>query len=289
MDAGLLDTERIVSGLSLRRVGCTGSSGRKIEVVDSAPSTNDLAWARAQEPDADGLVIFAEHQSAGRGRLGRAWESPRGAGLLCSVLLIEQPASEPTGHTGVGPRLGLLAAVACCDAIRDAAGVGVEIKWPNDLLVRGRKLGGILVESRAVAPPDDFAAGAGGLVRTAHVVGIGINCLQHRAHFPEPLRERATSLDLEAAGPIDRSTLARALLRHLDHWYADIQAHDDAEVKRAWLQRAAPLGQRVKLLHRGRRYEGHVVDLDPTAALVVQLDEGGRQVFDAATTTIVPE
>jgi len=292
VSVGLLEIERLVSGPARRRIGRVTAWGRLVEIVDSVPSTNDLAWARAGDPRRDGLVVLAEQQTAGRGRRGRSWESPRGASLLCSVLLLPRqhtaasPAEVSGGRRHSGPLLALLAAVACCDAIFEATSVSVEIKWPNDLLAGGRKLGGILVESRPW--PSDRGSGARGPdLGNAHVVGIGINCLQHRGHFPPDLRERATSLDLQSAGPIDRGALAVALLRHLDRCFADESIWTAEEVRQEWLRHAVPLGSRVMLEHGGRRYTGHVIDVDPTAALVVQLDRGGRRLFDAANTTIL--
>lgn len=185
--------------------------------------------------------------------------------------------------------MGLAAAVACCEAIARATGVRVQIKWPNDLVFEGRKLGGILVESRrgggGPAPRGPRSAAA----PAAYVVGLGINCLQHRRHFPMELRDRATSLDLIAAGPIDRCALARAVLAELDRWYADLSVWTGQELRRAWLNWAASLGGRIRLHHAGRLYTGHVIDLDPTASLVVQLEQGARRLFDAASTTIVDQ
>ena len=280
MTSHTLCLERLVSGLSLRRVGRTADQGPLIRLLDSATSTNDRAFQSALDQDADGLVVFAEHQSEGRGRLGRRWFAPRGAGLLCSVLLIERGADSPKDAVALGPRLGLLAAVACHDAIAQVTGVQVRIRWPNDLLVDGRKVGGILVESRPISRQD-----AG----TAYVVGMGINCLQHGAHFPPDLRGRATSLELVAQGPIDRNALAGELLTQLDRWYADRSAWTNDNVRRQWLDRAAPLGMPVCLRHAGKLYTGSVVDLDPTASLVVQLDDGRRCLFDAAETTVLDD
>ena len=103
------------------------------------------------------------------------------------------------------------------------------------------------------------------------------------------MRERATSLDLVAAGAVDRNDLARALLGHLDRWLADLDASTGDDVRQAWLERATPLGARIKLRHAGRCYCGHVIDLDPTASLLVQLDSGERRLFEAATTTVLDD
>ncbi|MHC4611283.1 MAG: biotin--[acetyl-CoA-carboxylase] ligase, partial [Planctomycetota bacterium] len=259
------------------------------QIVDSTTSTNDLAWARVDAPDADGLVVFAEHQTGGRGRFGRTWGSPRGASLLCSVLLVESQVAAEQRQAVLGAQLGLLAAVASFDAIAEATGLRIGLKWPNDLVVQDRKLGGILVESRVVATEAAPRRVESADQRVGYVVGMGLNCLQHRGHFPPELRDRATSLDLVSPGPVDRHAVARALLAQLDRWYADPSALSGATVRRAWLERAAALGSRISLRYDGRRYTGQVVDLDPTASLVVQLDEGGRRLFDAAHATVLPD
>lgn len=264
MTAGALRIDRIGAELRTRRIG------RRIDYLESTSSTNDDAWRHIEANGADGLVILAEYQSAGRGRSGRTWHSPRGASLLCSVLLIDGRA-ELTGNV-----LGLVAAVATRDAIVACTDTVPVIKWPNDLLVSGRKLGGILVESRLRHDG----------VR-AYVVGIGINCLQQRGHLISTLSGSATSLELESAYPVDRTALAISLLTEFDRWLGEPRTWDDSCLRREWLARAEPMGKHVYLQHAGRVFSGLVIDLDPSTALVVQLDEGGVRAFDAGTTTIV--
>ena len=263
MNAALLNIDRLSNELRTRRVG------RRIEYVQSTTSTNDEAWRLFEDGAEDGLVIFTEHQSAGRGRLGRVWESPRGASLLLSVVLIDRH-DELSGGT-----LGLLTAVAVVDAVTAATDVRPVIKWPNDVLVGDRKLGGILIESRR---RDETAT---------YVVGIGINCLQQRGHLAGQLATSATSLDLESVEAIDRTHIAAALLTELDRRLGDRGGWNDEHLREAWLARSESIGQRIRLRHGGTVYCGSVVDLDPTAALVVRLDEGGTRVFSAAETTIL--
>ncbi len=264
MECGPLQPDIIAADLGCHRIA------RTIRVVDSVTSTNDVAWQEVDAGAGEGLVIFAEHQTAGRGRFGRTWESPRGASVLCSVVLADRTGALERGM------LSLLCAIAACDAIRSATGVPAEIKWPNDLLVRGRKLGGVLVESRP--------GRAGGRV---FVAGIGLNCLQHATHFPPPLREKATSMDLESPEPIDRVRVCRSLLQQLDYWLTAPMHTSPAAIREAWCDRAVGLGERVRLRRGGKAYSGVVIDLDPTSALVVQLDHGGRMLFDAESATVL--
>lgn len=272
MSTGKLELDRIIAGLD------TGRVGRRVEVHETVSSTNELAWELAGERDGDGLAVFAEYQSAGRGRLGRCWDSPRGASVLMSLVL-DDPANNLCGNT-----LSLLTAVAVVDAVDTAAGVAAEIKWPNDLIVNGRKLGGVLIESR---PGRSFADDASREVGTRYVVGVGINCLQHRNHFPEALKGSATSLDLESSHPVKRTEVARRLLVELDRWLAAPHDWDSQTLHDAWVRRALPLGRRIRLRQEGKEFSGHVLDIDPAAGLVVQLDRGGRRLFDAASTSVV--
>jgi len=263
MDSGRLQIERIVSSLRTRRVG------RRLELRDTTTSTNDDVLSRVESENIDGLVIFSEHQSAGRGRMGRTWEAPRGAGLLMSLLLID------VSKELRGGELCLLTAIAACDAIKACTDINPSIKWPNDLVVDGRKLGGILIESRQRTD---------GL--RAYAVGIGINCLQQRAHFAAELSARATSLEIESAHPVSREALAVSLLGELDRWIAEPESWGDDDLRRRWLAHAEPVGGRVCLRVGGRLHTGTVVDIDPSAALLVRLDAGGFRAFDVANTTI---
>ncbi len=250
--------------------------GRRIEVLSEVPSTNSYCLEHADDPDADGLAVLADVQTAGRGRLGRRWLAPRGAAVLCSVLLTEAGTAGETGEAaGMGGYLTLAAAVAACEAIREATTITASIKWPNDLRVDGRKLGGILIESRRVKPS-----------ATAWVIGIGINCYQHQGHFPPELAGAATSLDLVSAEPVDRAEVARWLLRRLDAWLCGGEERA-AEVRAAWSTFAEPLGQYVRLRQGGRETAGYTLDVDPHGGLVVQHQDGRREWFDPCLTSML--
>ena len=263
---GTIQIERIVGAIRPERIG------RRIEYVAATTSTNDEAWRRAAAEDVDGLVILTDYQTAGRGRFGRRWESPRGASLLCSVLVIDESGELAGGQPG------LLSAVAVRDAVMSCTDVVPTIRWPNDVLVGDRKLAGILVESRG-------RHGGG----RAYVIGIGINCLQQDGHVPLELRGRATSLEMESRYGVDRTALAVALLRELDRWLASPACWDNDLLRDRWLAGAEPVGQRIRLRQSGKVYNGSIVDVDPQAALVVRLDEGGIRTFEATDTTVVDQ
>ncbi len=268
MASGLLDIEEVLANCSLQRLA------KRTQLVESTTSTNDVIWEQAAGGASDGLVVFAEHQTAGRGRMGRAWHSPRGASVMASVLLIDAPnhSVPPVGT------LSLIAGIATARAVREACDLNARIDWPNDVVIGNRKLAGTLVESRVLD---------GG--RRAYVVGIGINCLQHRDHFPKELRSLATSLEIECDHPVCRETVAGALLSHLDAWLVDPDLWDAQTVCDAFRACALPNGRRVRVRYEGEVYEGEVVEVDPSAALVVLLDDGVRTVFAAARTTVIKD
>jgi len=260
----LLDIARIRNRFSQERIG------RRIAYYKSTGSTNDVAWSAVEGGDADGLVVLAEHQSSGRGRLGRAWEMPNAAGVLMSVVVCD------TNSGRSAPTLGLISAVAVCDSIAKSASVAATIKWPNDILVNGRKMAGILIETRTSS--DDLRAS---------VVGIGINCLQHRAHFAGTLAETATSLETESKSAVDRSDVVIRLLGELNHWLGRSPLPSHESLRNAWRSRSAMLGERIRVRCNGVTYSGFVMDIDPTSALLIKLDEGGVRSFAAADTTVI--
>lgn len=252
-------------GLDTRRVG------RQVIVVPEVGSTNAYALeeiAPKAGAAADGCVVFAEYQTAGRGRLGRVWHSPRGASLTFTVLLCD-------GGAPLAPaRLMMSAAIAVVTGISHGAEVEPVIRWPNDVYVGSKKLAGILVEVRALA---------GGGRATA--VGIGVNCLQHAAHFPPELRDRATSVDLEAPGPVDRVAIGRAILRQLDKRLAGDGGVSEDQLAAEWRSHSADIGAHVTLVSQGQSFCGRIIDVQPHSGLLLQLDAGGRREFDPVTTT----
>jgi BirA family biotin operon repressor/biotin-[acetyl-CoA-carboxylase] ligase len=172
-----------------------GSFGHPYRFVESTPSTQLLLDAAAPE----GAVVVADEQTAGRGRLGRRWLAPAGTSLLCSVQL--RPSVNPSRL----PELTGVAARACAQAIEDVAGVLPEVKFPNDLLLGGRKLAGVLAEARE------------GRV----VAGIGVNVNIHASDLPADVGKPATSLLLETGHEVDRSALLVALLDRLEAGYRE--------------------------------------------------------------------
>ena len=234
-----------------------GRAERRLAVC---ASTNDeaAAWARAGAPE--GAVVIAEEQERGRGRLGRTWHSPRGENLYFSTVL------RPRIAPHLAPPLTLVAAVALAEAVA-GAGADPELKWPNDVLLDGRKVAGILTEMAT--------SGA----RIEHViVGIGVNLETRR--FPDELAARATSLALALAlppeEPVDREAFIAALCAALERWYLRFLDEGTAPVVAAWRARARLFGRRVEIAGGGEPVRGVAEALDDDGALVVRSDDGTR-------------
>jgi len=193
-----------LSAATLRAGLADCTIGREIIVLDETTSTNDVVLQMANEGAPEGLVVFAEHQTAGRGQRGNVWESPAGKGLLCSILLRPSLAAQDSA------RLVDWAVKGIAWTIESVSLRKVTIKPPNDIYIDGRKIAGVLVEMRAQPGAPHLA-----------VVGIGVNVNQTPDHFPKGLRDRATSLAIVLGRPVDRDALAIALLRNLDRLYRE--------------------------------------------------------------------
>ncbi len=217
---------------------------------------------------ADGALAVAEFQDAGRGRLGRTWQAPRGSSILLSILLHEPPQSP------LLPVSAMLASLAACQAIEAKTDLRPSLRWPNDLVIHERKIAGVLAESTPLADG-----------RRAIVVGVGINCLQQPGHFDAELTAKATSLEIASPHPIDRPAIARELIFQLDARFAASSAAALALARKEWLARCNDRGKPVTLLTMNGPRSGTILDIDDDAGLLVQLDTGERCLFEAATTT----
>ena len=223
---------------------------------DSLPSTNTEAARQAVLGAPEGLCIVAREQTAGRGRQQREWFSPAGAGLYFSIVL------RPQIEARAWPLVTLMAAIAVADALREACGLSVDIKWPNDIYAEGRKLSGILAETVEI--------GAG----RACIVGIGINL--KRGAFPSHWRDAATSIeDLTGRAP-DPEHLLQALTRAISERYQLLhETHGDALMLREWTARSSfAEGRRVRVSLEGETLEGWTRGLEPDGALRVETDAG---------------
>ena len=241
----------------LARLGKTKIVGRDIHVFEQTTSTNDVIERLARDGVKEGAVVFAEAQTKGRGRLGRAWLSPARKGLWFSVLL--RPDLRPQETT----RLTVASAAALRRAIQSNTGLEPEIKWPNDIVIHGRKVAGILTELSAE------------LDCVKHVIlGIGVDVNLGANEFPAELRKTATSLRIEAGETVSRPELATAILRELDHDYARVCGHGFAGVADEWEAHCTTIGRAVTIQIGGRRVSGRAESLDDDGALLLRTEHG---------------
>ena len=264
----------------IARSALVGTRFADVRWVTETGSTNADALELGRQGEAEGVVLVADHQTAGRGRLGRTWQAPVGGSLLCTILL-RPPAS-------VAPATTMAVAVAAADAVADLTGCAPRLKWPNDLVWPGdgsttdRKLAGILAEvdwpaasqisSGWKAPrPDD---------RLVVAVGIGIN-VRWGADVPADLTDLAVAIDhlTDPAPAPDRGELLVAMLRHLDRRYGELLAGDEgaSALREAWRDRSATLGRRVRIDLGADDLQGTAVDITDEGHLVVDTVEGDRR------------
>lgn len=254
------------------RALATRTIGRTLLVRERAGSTNDLAWQALAEGLNDGVTVIAEAQEQGRGRSGRRWFMAPGRGLALSVAL----------HLGCDRRqasaLPLVAGLALARAL-DGFGVAADLKWPNDLLLGGRKVSGVLVELRRVP------GGSGPLGGEAVVIGVGVNVGERADDFPDELRATATSLAI-AGHSLERETVAAALLNQLEPLWTELQEGSRSALLSAWKQRASFWGRDVTVATPSGRVTGTAVDLDPDGALIVRLGDGKLATVVAGDLTV---
>ena len=233
--------------------------GNVVHRLESVVSTNDAARQLALAGAAHGTAVLAEEQTRGRGTRGRAWHSPRGLGLYASFVL-RAPAGGPAPSLHLLP---LAAGLAASDAILESAGIGIRLKWPNDLVSGGKKLGGILCESVSGGTAGAFA-----------VVGVGINVGHEPADFPGDLGAAATSLRILGCGAATKEAVFDGLCRALDCWYNALVRGEKGPVLRTFEARMAfPPGDAVRVTTAAGTFTGISRGLDEEGRLVV--DRGG--------------
>lgn len=250
--------------------------GREVLYLEETESTNTVAKTLAGEGAVEGTVVVAGRQTAGRGRLGRTWESPVGTGLYMTVILRPSVAPEEVQF------ITLAASVAVVAAIRNTTGLEAGIKWPNDIVLGGKKVCGILTEMNSEMERVNFL-----------VLGMGINVSQRPEDFPEELRDKATSLDSYARGmadsgssghesgpvpgPVSRLALARAVLAELDRVYAMVLGGRRAEIIKEWKSHSQTLGREVRVIYKERELTGKAEDITEEGRLVLQDSDGVRR------------
>ena len=246
--------EEIQKGLASKRLG------KSVHCFAKIPSTNLHAYRRAQEGAAEGEVFIAEMQTHGRGRMGRSWVSPPHVNLYLSVIL--RPKLQPDQ----APQITLMAAVAVAETVQSFLGFAPEIKWPNDILVKGKKLSGILAESSSEPNRLFFV-----------VLGIGVNLNYPREMMPEAIRESATSLMILTEKPVDRGVFARQLIQDLDRCYGELESQGFTAIRQRWESFFGLRGRRVRVEMPEQLIVGKAIGIDRDGALILEDEKGIRQ------------
>lgn len=241
--------EEICAGLGTVRLGRTAFCS------ESVGSTNEEAKRRALAGAPDGSLFIAERQTGGKGRLGRSWASPPGTGIWFSLLLRPGSIPEPVTMTT------LLAGLAVCRAIREKTGGAAMIKWPNDIVIGGRKVCGILTEMSAEIDRVEFV-----------VVGIGLNA--NLTEFPEDIRHKATSLLLETGKPVPRVPMLQEILRQFEALISRNISSPDPAFLEEYKLLCVSLGREVTFTRGGAPVSGTATDISPQGELVVRLPDG---------------
>jgi len=226
--------------------------GSRVCCLDAVDSTNLQACRFGDDGESEGLVIVADQQSSGKGRVGRRWESPSGVNLYASILL--RPAILPFD----APKLTFLSAVAVCRAILSVTGLRATVKWPNDVLLNGRKVAGLLNEMSAETDRVNYV-----------VLGIGVNLNMRNDQFPEDLRYPATSLAIAKGSPVSRLDFTRILLQEIDTLYQLFLEKGSGPVFVAWEQLCEMTGKSVRVDCNGLQIEGVMTGLAEDGALLV--------------------
>jgi BirA family biotin operon repressor/biotin-[acetyl-CoA-carboxylase] ligase len=242
--------------------------GKEVHLLPSVASTNTLAMEMAAGGSPEGTVVIAETQTGGKGRLGRKWISPKGNLYLSVILRPDVPLQK-------APLITLMGAVAVATTIRTTCGLEAGIKWPNDILVSGKKVSGLLTEMSAEQD------------RVRHIVlGIGVDVNMELETLPPEVRVLATTLAAASGKTIDRTALLRQLLRDLDRWYR-IFLSNGQEVLREWKSLNLTIGNRVAVSGAGETLEGLARGIDEEGRLVVRLDDGTIRTVAAGDVSIL--
>jgi BirA family biotin operon repressor/biotin-[acetyl-CoA-carboxylase] ligase len=243
--------------------------GREILFFDSVSSTNTVAMEMAANGCKEGTIVMADSQTGGKGRLGRSWISPPGKNLYASIVL--RPSTPPRDATA----LTLLSAVAVASAIRRSTPIAATIKWPNDIIADGRKIGGILTEIKADMDSINYA-----------VVGIGVNVNLAASDMPDEIKNIATSIINLTGEPFSRTTLSYEVIREFDKWYGLLMTKGKQIITDEWLSMSSTIGKWVRVSTGKTILEGFAEGIDDEGLLILKLPDGTYTKISAGDVTI---
>jgi BirA family biotin operon repressor/biotin-[acetyl-CoA-carboxylase] ligase len=255
-----LSAESIARGLDARLLA------RRIVYHERVASTNDIAKRLADAGEPEGTLVIADEQTAGRGRLGRAWIAPPRSSLLLSIILRPNLAPHQTARVTMSVALG------ACEGIRAVTEMDARLKWPNDILLHGKKCGGILAESSTFEQRVEYV-----------IVGLGVNVNFARANVEELPADATTLLD-ELGAPVPRVPLAQSILRAIERYYVRLRAGEN--LRGEFATRLTTLDQRVRAQTAWGTEEGIAADVDDDGALLLRRADGSMTRLIAGEVTL---
>ncbi|HEY9772585.1 MAG TPA: biotin--[acetyl-CoA-carboxylase] ligase [Planktothrix sp.] len=266
-----LSLDRLEKCLSTRVIG---RGPHASEVCDSLPSTNTRVAELAVAGAPEGVFVAARQQTAGRGRLGRTWVSPPDAGIYVSVLLRPQQAL----LSQLAP-ITLATGVAVSKAIEFTTGIRLGLKWVNDLVFEGRKVGGILAEMPGQSTSANHP-------HKALIIGIGINVRQDKSKLPDELKDKINWLEQIAGEPLDPNQIAARILLEVENAYLDLSANGASSIMKEWRARSVTLGREIIASSGNTSIEGVAIDIDDNGALIVRTADNTTRELHAGEITI---
>lgn len=235
----------------------TKTFGRQIVYYDSVVSTQKIAHELSQNGEKEGTIVVADEQTGGKGRMARSWHSPKEKGIWMSMIVRPKIPIHKT------PQLTLLTAVALVEGIEEATGLQASIKWPNDVLINGKKVAGILTE--LVAEADQVHS---------VIIGIGINVNQRSEDFPDAIRSTASSMALEKGEPIHRATVIQKFLKAFEKWYETYLKHGFKPLKLMWESCTISLHKEIRARTLAGTIVGKALGINEEGALLIETPEG---------------
>lgn len=244
----------------------TNRFGHSIHYFDEVESTQTIAHQLAREGAMDGTLIISEEQTAGKGRMQRHWDSAKGKGIWMTIIV------RPNLLPHQAPQYTLVTAVSLIMAMKSLyKNISPEIKWPNDILIKGKKCAGILTEMLAEMDKVD------GLL-----VGIGINTNQQPSDFPEEIKDIATSIAIEKGKTVERAKLVAEILKYLEMYTDEYVENGFKSIKQLWVEHSCTIGKRIKATTLREVIEGKAIDITDDGVLEIQLDNGEiKKVYSA--------
>ena len=264
----LIDSPDVMSRAEIESLMNTTWAGKKVVYYDETDSTNNQAKAYGEKGEAHGTLFVADMQAAGKGRRGRVWVSPAGSSIYMTILL--HPDVLPTK----APQLTLVMAMAVAEGIRKVTGLETKIKWPNDIIVNGRKVCGILTEMSTEIDYINYV-----------VIGDGINVNQET--FPEEIRDTATSLKIETGSSVRRSVLIATIMECFEQFYEVFMTTEDLSgLQERYNAMLVNLGREVRVLEPGNEYEAHALGINRIGELIVRTPDGQEKEIYAGEVSV---